>query len=245
MQIISNPSVLTPNWGNAETGNIVGATTVSLGQNGLWSFFQSSPTASEGTLYNSTGLHNYTSITLSGAGGGISGASFADFQRTGYAAILSQTTSSASNQTLWTTTDGLNYNSQQMIGSGTSVWHGGVVGYDKTGDGYLDFAFGDSYGDSTTFITNTNGVLSLLGTGVQGKPPGMSGNNFSELSSVDLTNDGAVDVVMHTTAAGNYALSLLTNNQASTTAFTQTNISGVFKQQHLMELLMIPLLLLQ
>ena len=27
---------------------------------------------------------------------------------------------------------------------GTTIWYGGVIAYDKTGDGYLDLAYGDT-----------------------------------------------------------------------------------------------------
>ncbi|WP_434279225.1 Ig-like domain-containing protein [Acinetobacter sp. CE-15] len=234
LQIVTNSTLLTPAWGNAASGNVIGGATVSLGQNGLWSFFQTSPTATVGTIYNSTGLNSYSSITLSGATGGISGASFADFNRDGYMDVFTNSRSGGSPQTVWTTTDGVNYISQSLA-SGTSMWEGAVVAYDKTGDGYLDFAYGDTGNDSMTFITNTAGTLSLLGGGAQGRPTGVTGNTFSEVSAVDLTNDGAVDVIQHTTSATTptigdaYTLTLLTNLQNSVTAFTQTNITGVFR----------------
>jgi hypothetical protein len=227
----STSAALTPAWGNPDAGNLVGGAAVTLGKNGLWSFFETSATGGQGTIYVGTGLNSYSTLTLTGGvGGSVSAGAFADFQRTGYAAVLTQGTSNPNNQNVWTTTDGVNYTYQQLA-SGTSMWYGGVVAYDKTGDGYLDFAYGDNYGDSMTLITNTAGTLAILGGANQGKPPGITGNTYAEVSAVDLTNDGAVDVAYHTTGATGgdaYTLTLLNNNQTSATAFTQTNITGVF-----------------
>ncbi|KAF5272492.1 hypothetical protein FQR65_LT17368 [Abscondita terminalis] len=221
LEVLSSSGSLAPAWGDADVGNVVGGATMTLGQNGLWSFFQTSTTSDVGTIYNSTGLNTYTNVSVTGGSGGLSGASFADFNRDGFMDIFTNTSTGASSQSVWTTIDGINYNHQVLV-SGTSMWNGAVVAYDKTGDGYLDFAYGDTGNDSMTFITNTAGSLSLMAGGVQGKPPTVTGNTFSEVAAVDLTNDGAVDVVQHTfgattpTAGGAYALTLLTNEQQVT-----------------------------
>ncbi|MBJ8424925.1 Ig-like domain-containing protein [Acinetobacter bereziniae] len=234
LEVLSSSGSLTPAWGDADVGNVLGGATMTLGQNGLWSFFQTSTTSDVGTIYNSTGLNTYTNVSVTGGSGGLSGASFADFNRDGFMDIFTNTSTGASPQSVWTTIDGINYNYQVLV-SGTSMWNGAVVAYDKTGDGYLDFAYGDTGNDSMTFITNTAGSLSLMAGGVQGKPPTVTGNTFSEVAAVDLTNDGAVDVVQHTsgattpTAGGAYALTLLTNVQTANNTFTQINVAGVFR----------------
>ncbi|WP_215903462.1 Ig-like domain-containing protein [Acinetobacter bereziniae] len=234
LEVLSSSGSLTPTWGDADVGNVVGGATMTLGQNGLWSFFQTSTTSDVGMIYNSTGLNTYTNVSVTGGSGGLSGASFADFNRDGFMDIFTNTSTGASSQSVWTTIDGINYNHQVLV-SGTSMWNGAVVAYDKTGDGYLDFAYGDTGNDSMTFITNTAGSLSLMAGGVQGKPPTVTGNTFSEVAAVDLTNDGAVDVVQHTsgattpTAGGAYALTLLTNVQTANNTFTQINVAGVFR----------------
>ncbi|WEI21627.1 Ig-like domain-containing protein [Acinetobacter bereziniae] len=234
LEVLSSSGSLTPAWGNADVGNVLGGTTMTLGQNGLWSFFQTSTTSDVGTIYNSTGLNTYTNVSVTGGSGGLSGASFVDFNRDSFMDIFTNTSTGASSQSVWTTTDGINYNHQILV-SGTSMWNGAVVAYDKTGDGYLDFAYGDTGGDSMTFITNTAGSLSLMAGGAQGRPVGITGNTDSEVSAVDLTNDGAVDVIQHTissstpTAGGAYALTLLTNVQSAVNTFIQTNIAGVFR----------------
>ena len=234
LEVLSSSGSLTPAWGNADVGNVVGGATMTLGQNGLWSFFQTSTTSDVGTIYNSTGLNTYTNVSVTGGSGGLSGASFADFNRDGFMDIFTNTSTGASPQSVWTTIDGINYNHQVLV-SGTSMWNGAVVAYDKTGDGYLDFAYGDTGNDSMTFITNTAGSLSLMAGGAQGRPPTVTGNTFSEVAAVDLTNDGAVDVVQHTsgattpTAGGAYALTLLTNVQTANNTFTQINVAGVFR----------------
>jgi hypothetical protein len=234
LEVLSSSGSLTPAWGDADVGNVLGGATMTLGQNGLWSFFQTSTTSDVGTIYNSTGLNTYTNVSVTGGSGGLSGASFVDFNRDSFMDIFTNTSTGASSQSVWTTTDGINYNHQILV-SGTSMWNGAVVAYDKTGDGYLDFAYGDTGGDSMTFITNTAGSLSLMAGGAQGRPVGITGNTDSEVSAVDLTNDGAVDVIQHTissstpTAGGAYALTLLTNVQSAVNTFIQTNIAGVFR----------------
>ncbi|WP_052133545.1 hypothetical protein [Enterobacter cloacae] len=64
---------------------------------------------------------------------------------------------------MWTY-DGSSYTASQLA-MGTTIWYGGVIAYDKTGDGYLDLAYGDAGMDSLTYLVNTNGVLSPDGTG--------------------------------------------------------------------------------
>lgn len=50
---------------------------------------------------------------------------------------------------MWTY-DGSSYTASQLA-MGTTIWYGGVIAYDKTGDGYLDLAYGDAGMDSLTY----------------------------------------------------------------------------------------------
>lgn len=84
----------------------------------------------------------------------------ADFDRNGTQDIFAtENTYAGSTQVMWTY-DGSTYNASQLA-MGTTIWYGGVIAYDKTGDGYLDTAYGDSGADSITYLINKNGYSRL------------------------------------------------------------------------------------
>lgn len=116
--------------------------------------------------------------------------------------------------------------------SGDSRGYGGIVAYDKTGDGYLGFALGSRANTSLTFVTNTAGTLAWMnGTATTGtgRPTGTGTvNNYAEVSAVDLKNNGMVDIIEHTNASGNFALITFMNDQSTTNSFVLRSLSGVF-----------------
>ncbi|MGY2297297.1 beta strand repeat-containing protein [Pseudomonas yamanorum] len=225
-----NASSALTTWGDTFAQYETGGATATLGTNGLWSFFQTTPGGGGASVYNSTSLTGYTQIALPGGGRWAVGATFADFARTGYAGIVSVTTD-VGNQDFWSTTNGTTYTRNTLTGN--SLYYGGVAAYDKTGDGYLDFAMGDNYGNSLTFVTNTNGTLTFMNgtaTSGEGRPTGVTTtiDGYAEVSGVDLENNGTVDIVEHTNANGNYALTTFKNDQSTTNTFTLATVAGVF-----------------
>ncbi|WP_425249408.1 FG-GAP-like repeat-containing protein [Enterobacter hormaechei] len=125
---------------------------------------------------------------------------------------------------MWTY-DGSSYTASQLA-MGTTIWYGGVIAYDKTGDGYLDLAYGDAGMDSLTYLVNTNGVPSPDGTGGEGGFYGQF-DSGREISGVDLNNDGTVDIVQHTNRSGAYSLTVINNNGNGTLSIGQ-NLTNVF-----------------
>ncbi len=224
-----NASNALTTWGGTFAQYDTGGATATLGTNGLWSFFQTTPGAGGASVYNSTSLTGYTQIALPGGGRWAVGATFADFARTGFAGIVTVTTD-AGNQDFWSTTNGTTYTRNALTGS---LYYGGVAAYDKTGDGYLDFAMGDNFGNSLTFVTNTSGTLTFMNgtaTSGEGRPTGVSTaiDGYAEVSGVDLENNGTVDIVEHTNANGNYSLTTFKNDQSTTNTFTLATVAGVF-----------------
>ncbi|MHC8397992.1 beta strand repeat-containing protein [Pseudomonas sp. MDT1-17] len=170
---------------------------------------------------------DFTSTSVSN-GGNPNAAIFVDFLRTGYQGVVSI---NASNAVVALTT--LNNDSYSVVTlSGNNRTYGGVVAYDKTGDGYLDFAFGDMANTSLTFVTNTSGTLTWMnGTATTGtgRPTGTGViNNYAEVSAVDLNNNGTVDIVEHTNGSGIFALTTFMNSQLTTNTFVLTSLAGVF-----------------
>ncbi|MCL1962652.1 MAG: FG-GAP-like repeat-containing protein, partial [Desulfovibrionaceae bacterium] len=111
------------------------------------------------------------------------------------------------------------------------AWYGGVAAYDKTGNGYVDLVYGDNTpndeeaggGYDTSFVVNNGGIFQ--------KDPSLVYSSYSyqtlvqqtgqatpekTVSTVDLNNDGMVDVVWGGNAGSNY-LSAKPNSGAYTT----------------------------
>ncbi|ENV34330.1 Ig-like domain-containing protein, partial [Acinetobacter gerneri] len=178
-----------------------------LNTDGLWTI------VANHQVYNSTSISNYTHYaTLTTSHGTTVSVAGLDFNRSGLLSIASTDTSySNSTQSFYTNT-GSGYALSQL-NMGTTIYYGGVVVYDKTGDGYLDLAYGDGGHDSMTFIANTNGVLAPDGTG--GRAGMANYNSGREISGVDINNDGTIDIAQHATQAGAYGLTVINNNGTS------------------------------
>ncbi|AVE75004.1 type 1 secretion target domain-containng protein [Enterobacter cloacae complex sp.] len=196
--------------------------TMTLGMNssGLWNII------ANGQSYSSSDDSTYAGNTLTNTRSYyVVSQTAADFDRNGTQDIFAtENTYAGSTQVMWTY-DGSSYTASQLA-MGTTIWYGGVIAYDKTGDGYLDLAYGDAGMDSLTYLVNTNGVLSPDGTGGEGGFYGQF-DSGREISGVDLNNDGTVDIVQHTNRSGAYSLTVINNNGNGTLSIGQ-NLTNVF-----------------
>ncbi|MXH04813.1 Ig-like domain-containing protein, partial [Escherichia coli] len=217
--VIDTTSVNT-DW--ATTAGNSNNSTMTLGMNssGLWNII------ANGQSYSSSDNSTYAGNTLTNTRGYyVVSQTAADFDRNGTQDIFAtENTYAGSTQVMWTY-DGSTYNASQLA-MGTTIWYGGVIAYDKTGDGYLDLAYGDAGADSITYLINNNGVLSPDGTyggaGFWGQFTTMR-----EISGVDINNDGTVDVVQHTNRSGGNSLTVINNNGNGTLTIGQ-NLTNVF-----------------
>ncbi|ENL6918041.1 Ig-like domain-containing protein [Enterobacter hormaechei] len=217
--VIDTTSVNT-DW--ATTAGNSNNSTMTLGMNssGLWNII------ANGQSYSSSDDSTYAGNTLTNTRSYyVVSQTAADFDRNGTQDIFAtENTYAGSTQVMWTY-DGSSYTASQLA-MGTTIWYGGVIGYDKTGDGYLDLAYGDAGMDSLTYLVNTNGVLSPDGTGGEGGFYGQF-DSGREISGVDLNNDGTVDIVQHTNRSGAYSLTVINNNGNGTLSIGQ-NLTNVF-----------------
>ncbi|MEG5897597.1 Ig-like domain-containing protein [Enterobacter bugandensis] len=217
--VIDTTSVNT-DW--ATTAGNSNNSTMTLGMNssGLWNIIANTQ------AYSSSDSSTYAGNTLTNTRGYyVVSQTAADFDRNGTQDIFAtENTYAGSTQVMWTY-DGSTYNASQLA-MGTTIWYGGVIAYDKTGDGYLDLAYGDAGMDSLTYLVNNNGVLSPDGTGGEGGFYGQF-DSGREISGVDLNNDGTVDIVQHTNRSGAYSLTVINNNGNGTLSIGQ-NLTNVF-----------------
>ncbi|WVX58474.1 Ig-like domain-containing protein [Enterobacter ludwigii] len=217
--VIDTTSVNT-DW--ATTAGNSNNSTMTLGMNssGLWNII------ANGQSYSSSDSSSYAGNTLTNTRGFyVVSQTAADFDRNGTQDIFAtENTYGGSTQVMWTY-DGSTYNASQLA-MGTTIWYGGVIAYDKTGDGYLDLAYGDAGADSITYLINKNGVLSPDGTN---GGAGFWGQftTMREISGVDLNNDGTVDIVQHTNRSGANSLTVINNNGNGTLSIGQ-NLTNVF-----------------
>ncbi|WP_461719733.1 Ig-like domain-containing protein [Enterobacter hormaechei] len=217
--VIDTTSVNT-DW--ATTAGNSNNSTMTLGMNssGLWNII------ANGQSYSSSDDSTYAGNTLTNTRSYyVVSQTAADFDRNGTQDIFAtENTYAGSTQVMWTY-DGSSYTASQLA-MGTTIWYGGVIAYDKTGDGYLDLAYGDAGMDSLTYLVNTNGVLSPDGTGGESGFYGQF-DSGREISGVDLNNDGTVDIVQHTNRSGAYSLTVINNNGNGTLSIGQ-NLTNVF-----------------
>jgi len=210
---------------NTDWATTAGATnneTMSVGLNssGLWNITANaqSYSSSDASTYSANALTNTRSNAMVSQ-------TLVDFDRNGTLDVLATETGYAgSTQIMWTF-DGSSYNGTQLA-VGTTIYYGGVIAYDKTGDGYLDMAYGDAGMDSLTYLVNNNGVLTADGTGGEGGFYGQF-DSGREISGVDLNNDGTVDIVQHTNRSGAYTLTVISNSGTGTLSVGQ-DITNVF-----------------
>ena len=248
-------------WGGTTDADSRGlnAAAVTISQDGLWSFFQSArgtsgtSTANAGRVYDSVTREDYDSTYLAqpstdnGAGYNVdstsysryvNSAAFADINRDGYADVMSQISSysNAGRTAYWLQNADGSY-SAKALDQGTLNHLGGVISYDREGDGYLDFVLGDSEADSISFIKNTQGTLSYEDNSgfSDGHPGGALPTSLSvlhEVGAVDIDNNGTVDITAHIDYNG--AGNLVGNNSRGlgilynqTTGTSNTNFGEV------------------
>ena len=217
--VIDTTSVNT-DWATMAGNSNNSTMTLGMNSSGLWNII------ANGQSYSSSDSSTYAGNTLTNTRNYyVVSQTAADFDRNGTQDIFAtENTYAGSTQVMWTY-DGSTYNASQLA-MGTTIWFGGVIAYDKTGDGYLDLAYGDSGADSITYLINKNGVLSPDGTyggaGFWGQFTTMR-----EISGVDINNDGTVDVVQHTNRSGAYSLTVINNNGNGTLSIGQ-NLTNVF-----------------
>ena len=248
-------------WGGTTDADSRGlnAAAVTISQDGLWSFFQSargtsgSTTANAGRVYDSVTREDYDSTYLAqpstdnGAGYNVdstsysryvNSAAFADINRDGYADVMSQISSysNAGRTAYWLQNADGSY-SAKALDQGTLNHLGGVISYDREGDGYLDFVLGDSEADSISFIKNEQGTLSYEDNSgfSDGHPGGALPTALSvlhEVGAVDIDNNGTVDITAHIDYNG--AGSFVGNNSRGlgilynqTTGTSKTNFGEV------------------
>ncbi|MHA1072546.1 Ig-like domain-containing protein [Enterobacter ludwigii] len=218
--LVIDTTTVNTSWATTAGNSDNSTMTVGMNSSGLWNII------ANGQSYSSSDDSTYAANALTNTRGfpAVSQTA-ADFDRNGTQDIFAtETTYGGSTQVMWTY-DGSTYNASQL-GMGTTIWYGGVIAYDKTGDGYLDLAYGDAGADSITYLINNKGVLtpdgSYGGAGFWGQFTTMR-----EISGVDLNNDGTVDVVQHTNRSGAYSLTVINNNGNGTLSLGQ-NLTNVF-----------------
>ncbi|MBB6155241.1 5-methylcytosine-specific restriction endonuclease McrA [Pseudomonas sp. JAI115] len=202
---------------------------VKLDHNGLWNIYRpGQQSASSWEVEVQTSL---TSVTVAGNGisqGTFTSIAYADFERSGYSGLIAVGVNPSAIFKMMRTTSNTLYSDAGLTGNARSG--GGIVVYDHFGDGWLDFAMGDSNAASLTFASNNAGsVIWMNGTSSSGgRPTGTAGiNSYAEASAVDLNNNGTVDIVEHTNGNGNFALTTFLNTQSPNT-FILSHLSGVF-----------------
>ncbi|MBF1962216.1 Ig-like domain-containing protein [Enterobacter hormaechei] len=217
--VIDTTSVNT-DWATTAGNSNNSTMTLGINSSGLWNII------ANGQSYSSSDDSTYAGNTLTNTRSYyVVSQTAADFDRNGTQDIFAtENTYAGSTQVMWTY-DGSSYTASQLA-MGTTIWYGGVIAYDKTGDGYLDLAYGDAGMDSLTYLVNTNGVLTPDGTGGEGGFYGQF-DSGREISGVDLNNDGTVDIVQHTNRSGAYSLTVITNNGNGTLSIGQ-NLTNVF-----------------
>ncbi|PJD30310.1 type 1 secretion target domain-containng protein [Enterobacter cloacae] len=218
--LVIDTTTVNTDWATTAGNSNNSTMTVGTNSSGLWNII------ANGQSYSSSDSSTYAGNTLSNTRGYyVVSQTAADFDRNGTQDIFAtENTYAGSTQVMWTY-DGSTYNASQLA-MGTTIWYGGVVAYDKNGDGYLDLAYGDAGMDSLTYLVNNNGVLSPDGTGGEGGFYGQF-DSGREISGVDLNNDGTVDIVQHTNRSSAYSLTVINNNGNGTLSIGQ-NLTNVF-----------------
>ncbi|EMG9277311.1 Ig-like domain-containing protein [Enterobacter cloacae] len=218
--LVIDTTTVNTDWATTAGNSNNSTMTVGTNSSGLWNII------ANGQSYSSSDSSTYAGNTLSNTRGYyVVSQTAADFDRNGTQDIFAtENTYAGSTQVMWTY-DGSTYNASQLA-MGTTIWYGGVVAYDKNGDGYLDLAYGDAGADSITYLINNNGVLTPDGTN---GGAGFWGQftTMREISGVDLNNDGTVDIVQHTNRSGAYSLTVMNNNGNGTLSIGQ-NLTNVF-----------------
>nr|WP_241602887.1 Ig-like domain-containing protein [Rosenbergiella nectarea] len=218
--LVVNTDSVNTDWATATGAGNNSTMLIGMNSQGLWTI------GANGQIYNGTDLSSYDGYKLTNTRWAeVVNMTGADVNRSGVQTLYgTETDYGYSTQITWTF-DGSNYNGSQLA-MGTTIHYGGVIAYDRTGDGYLDLAYGDAGMDSLTYLNNSKGVLTPDGNGGESNFNGQF-DCGREISGVDLNNDGTVDIVQHTNRYGAYTMTVITNQGDGNLAVGQ-DIAGVF-----------------
>lgn len=225
--VIAEPAISTQWAGDApaaRTSNQEGLS-YSIGENGLWSI------VSNTAVYNSSDLNSYSTDVLtkaSGTGNTVN-YSYFDLDRDGDMDIFASQSNYVQPFQYWQNDNG-SYTSKTIEYGALDSYFGGTVAYDRTGNGYLDLALGDSNLDGNSagwFINNQDGTFSQ-DTSTRNLFPAYTFG--ASVSGVDINNDGAIDITGQVSGGGGsspYTLGVITNNGDGTMAIGQV-VNNVF-----------------
>ncbi|UUT23016.1 Ig-like domain-containing protein [Pseudomonas sp. T8] len=188
---------------------------------------------SQTALYSNSNLSSDPGYSPTGYTGRnfVQNATFIDFNRDGYMDLFAEDSTYDDGQQAFIF-NGSTYVAQQVgayptaptggdrgtaDSANTYSWFGGVIGFDRAGNGLVDLAYGDQTPNDATsgggfdsqIVLNTDGtILGMVKDGAYVDtatvlPLSSNSGNATfdmELSGVDLNNDGKVDLVYHATA---------------------------------------------
>ncbi len=228
-------SVHDTGWGGT-VASVRGSNTAAMAMSadGTWSFFQSTGYALSSTAYKNAG-HVYSGldrdeyrasylaepydVTHDGDGHMLSNATFADYNRDGLMDVLAMTSGASWTLPIWTAKADGTYSAGSLQKSKNNNV-GGIIAWDAQGDGYTDFIYVDNQQGAFGRIDNTDGVLKS------------SHSNKawwgSEISGVDIDNNGTVDLAGHGDRNGYTALTVL-QNKGSGDFEASRNFANVFR----------------
>ena len=234
-------------WGGTSDGYLgMNAAAVTLNSSGQWSFLQSIGYADETykyrlreyTVQDANDTSAWTSSVIDRPtvsndtwyGGFISGMAYVDLNRDGHMDIIGQYSSYGNSRApVWMNNGDGSYTAYALQLNDT-VHLTGIVAFDMTGDGYLDFLQGDSDPSSTVFVFNNNGVITANaqnvinsletyeandGVAKSGIPTGIDFAFNHNVSVVDLNNDGITELAGQGVSTANSAWGLTTDRSSS------------------------------
>lgn len=216
------------------------ATALTMDENGQWLIF-SNQAIMRGNGKNNATLGDFSITNVQSQSGGmgnrgnnyVQNGTWMDYNRDGYMDFFGSDNTYGNGQQAFLNNGNGTYTAKQIgwDGSATTgqvageenrlanvfVWYGGVVAFDKTGDGYADIVYGDQTpedpgsrgGVTGSIVLNRNGTLAgmikdwefTINAAAGGSPfaPTNTGNAASgmENSVVDLDNNGTVDLIYH------------------------------------------------
>ena len=165
------------------------------------------------------------SASASGLGNTIANASFIDFDRNGTVDIFASDGNYGDfSQQIWIASGGSYSGARPNYDTGFGT--AGLMAIDTRGDGRVDVLYGDVVVDISGFFNNTSSTTSVAASLTTAATTnfGVIASTERELSGVDVNNDGAVDVVHHTTGS---TMNVGINNGAG--AFANSTVTNVFR----------------
>lgn len=234
-------SVHDTGWGGS-VASVRGSNTAAMAMSadGTWSFFQSTGYALSSTAYKNSGhvysgldRDNYrasylaepTKVTHDGDGHMLSNATFADYNRDGLMDVLAMTSGASWTLPIWTAKADGTYSAGSLDKSKNNNI-GGIIAWDAQGDGYTDFIYVDNQQGSFGRIDNNNGTLKSSHSSKAWWG--------SEISGVDVDNNGTVDLAGHGDRSGYTALTVL-QNKGNGDFEASRNFANVFRDDRTLD----------